>query len=101
MISAVAALSHVDEKQIDDWPILKLHKRATAYKRMIDYAVCAISEMNGVTWKSGNPAPHPFFEKIETVGILTPLGESGNTNIGISNSLPEDKRQAMSITQSL
>lgn len=102
LIAAVAALSNVDESEIDEWPILKLHKRATAYRRIIDYAVNSLGEMNGVSWKGGNPVPHPFFEKIETVsGILTPLGESGSSSIGISSSLPKAEQEAMGIPRSL
>lgn len=63
LISAVASLSGIEEREIDEWAILKLQKRTETYKRILDYLVCGFGEMSGTTWKSGNPVPHPFFSR--------------------------------------
>lgn len=65
LISSVAALSHADEKDIDEWPILKLEKRAQTYLRFMQYLVNGVGEMSGATWKGGNPVPHPYFERTD------------------------------------
>lgn len=63
-IGFVAALTHCDEGEIDEWPILKLQNRSEALRRTIDYAVCGINEGAGCTWKGGgNPVPHPWLRK--------------------------------------
>ena len=63
LISSVAALSGVDEKEIYDWPIAKLQSRQRAIHRAIDYIICGIGEAQGTKWKKGNPCPHPFFDR--------------------------------------
>lgn len=74
LICAVAALSGTDEAEIDEWPILKLEKRAESYRRVLSYLVCGIGELSGATWKNGNPAPHPFFKRMQGGdGLMRPL----------------------------
>ena len=63
LISAVAALSGVDEKDVYDWPIAKLQSRQRALHRAIDYIICGVGEAQGTKWKKGNPCPHPFFDR--------------------------------------
>lgn len=63
LISSVAALSSVDEKEIYDWPIAKLQSRQRALHRAIDYIICGVGEAQGTKWKKGNPCPHPFFDR--------------------------------------
>jgi len=63
LITAAAIISNVEEKEIYDWAILKLHKRLDTARRIIDYIVCGIGESQGTKWVGGNPAPHPWFEK--------------------------------------
>ena len=65
LISAVAALSGTEEAEIVEWPILKLTKRQRAFQRVLDYVICGIGQVNGTTWKGGNPHPHPFFDRKE------------------------------------
>lgn len=65
-VCAVATLTGAEETDIYDWPILKLEHRADALKRAMDYMVCGIGEASGTKWKTGNPAPHPFFERLRT-----------------------------------
>ncbi len=77
LISAVAVLSGVDESDVDEWPILKLQRRAESLRRILDYLVCGFGEVNGTTWKGGNPTPHPLLPRKRTgSGILTALGGS-------------------------
>lgn len=74
LVSAVSALSGTAERDIDEWPILKLQARSESYKRMMDYLICGFGEMNGTTWKTGNPTPHPFFRRaLNGGGLMTPM----------------------------
>lgn len=78
-ISAISALTGVEEETIDEWPILKFHRRSNSVKRVLDYLVCGFGEVNGTTWKGGNPTPHPFFAKAnDGNGILTAMGGSAD-----------------------
>ena len=63
LISAVAAMSGADEKEIYEWPIAKLQNRQRALHRVLDYLICGIGESQGTKWKKGNPAPNPFFDR--------------------------------------
>lgn len=63
LIESVAALSGVDEYEIDMWPIRKLLARQRALSRALGYVVCGIGEMQGAKWKSGNPFPSPIFAR--------------------------------------
>ena len=75
LICAVSSLSGVEESEIDEWPILKLNKRAESYRRILDYIVCGVGEASGTTWKEGNPTPHPFFAKLRNgSGVLPAMG---------------------------
>ena len=79
-ISAVSALTGVSEDEIDSWPILRFQRRSESFRRILDYLVCGIGECSGmVSWKNGNPHPHPFFNRIsEGSGILKALGGSAD-----------------------
>ena len=75
LISAVSALTHFDEDEIDNWPILKLNKRASSFERILAYIVCGIGEASGATWKNGNPNPHPYFGRADDgSGLFNPMG---------------------------
>lgn len=79
MIAGVSALSGAEEAEIEEWPILKLDTRMTAYRRLIDYIICGIGEVNGTTWKGGNPTPHPFFARADNgAGLFSVIGENNN-----------------------
>lgn len=74
LIAGVSALSGAEEEEIETWPILKLQNRQNAYRRAMDYTICAIAESQGTKWKGGNPHPSPWFERIrEESASLTPL----------------------------
>ena len=75
LVSSIAALSGVDEKEIYDWPIAKLQNRQRALHRVIDYMICGIGEASGAKWKKGNPVPNPFFDKISGSAAKVALGE--------------------------
>lgn len=63
LISSAAFITRTEEKDIYDWPILKLHNRLESAKRILDYMICGIGESQGTKWKGGNPVPHPWFER--------------------------------------
>ena len=78
-ISAISALTGVSEEEIDNWPILKLQRRSDAIRRVLDFLVCGFGEVNGTTWKGGNPTPHPFFARARNGnGVLTAMGGSAD-----------------------
>lgn len=62
-VTSAALVAGVDEKEVYNWEILKMHNRLDAAKRVIDYVVCGIGESQGTKWKGGNPHPHPWFDK--------------------------------------
>lgn len=66
LVSALAALTGTDERDIDEWPILKLKSREAAYSRILHFLVCGIGETQGTKWKGGNPYPSPFYDHIHT-----------------------------------
>lgn len=69
LISGMAALTGVEEEEIENWPILKLQRRQTSYQRVLDYLICGIGQMSGTTWKGGNPHPSPFFDRLDENGF--------------------------------
>lgn len=69
LVSAIALVTGEDEGEIDDWPILKLTNRQRSLQRILDYMICGIGQVNGTTWKGGNPHPSPFFDKSEDGGF--------------------------------
>lgn len=79
LISSAALITRTEEKDVYEWPILKLHNRLESAKRVIDYMICGIGESQGTSWKGGNPVPHPWFERQhkETTGVI-PLESFSN-----------------------
>ena len=69
LVSGVAALAGVDEVEVEEWPILKLQRRQESYQRIMDYMICGFGQVNGTTWKGGNPTPSPFFDKLDEDGF--------------------------------
>lgn len=65
MVHSIAALTNTDDAEIYDWPVLKLHNRMQAFKRVLDYMICGIGESQGTKWKGGNPCPNPWFDRIK------------------------------------
>ncbi len=51
------------DADVDEWAILKLHNKADAMRKVLDYVICSINAGNGCTWKGGNPCPHPWLER--------------------------------------
>ena len=79
LVSAAALIAKVEEKEIYEWPILKMNRRLESAKRIIDYIICGIGESQGTSWKGGNPFPHPWFErKTESNGGLMALDKFAN-----------------------
>ena len=79
LISSAAFITKTEEKDIYDWPILKLHNRLESAKRVLDYVICGIGESQGTKWGGGNPVPHPWFERMkkEKQGVI-PLESLAN-----------------------
>lgn len=79
LVSSAALVTRVEEKDIYDWPILKLNNRLEGAKRIIDYIICGIGESQGTSWKGGNPVPHPWFDRMrnEKAGVI-PLESFSN-----------------------
>lgn len=69
LICAVSALSGTEEREIEEWPILKLINRQKSYQRLLDYVICGVGQVSGKTWKGGNPHPSPFFDRAEKGGF--------------------------------
>lgn len=69
LISGVAALTGTDEAEIENWPILKLQRRQISFQRLLDYVICGFGQVNGTTWKGGNPTPSPFFDRADENGF--------------------------------
>ena len=65
-IAFVASLDHTEERDIYEWPVLKLKRREKTFSHILDYLICGIAEAQGTKWKEGNPFPHPFYDKIKT-----------------------------------
>lgn len=75
-ISFVAALSHIEETEIDEWPILKMKKRERTWTHLMRYLICGTAEAQGTKWKHGNPYPHPYYERADaTFGPLKNLSD--------------------------
>lgn len=82
LICSVATATGTEEAEIDDWAILKLARRAGSLQRMMDYMICGFAESQGTKWKSGNPAPHPFFRRAkEGSGALVSISEFGKSAV--------------------
>lgn len=63
-VAWVAALSHADEREIYNWPILMFERRAEVLKRTLDYLTVGIGQASGmVSYKDGNPVPSPYYER--------------------------------------
>ena len=77
-IAWVAALSHADETEIYEWPILKFERRADVMKRTLDYLMFGIGQSSGmVSFKDGNPVPSPYYAKITDSYAMRPIEEFG------------------------
>ena len=83
LIRSAAFVTQTEEKDIYDWPILKMHNRLESAKRILDYLVCGIGESQGTTWKGGNPVPHPWFgrQKKEKAGVIPLESFSGGQGL--------------------
>lgn len=65
LISTVAALSGSEERDLEDWPILKFQRRQEALERVLNFLICGVGETQGTKWKKGNPYPSPFFDRVQ------------------------------------
>lgn len=63
LVSFVSALSHAEETDIYDWPILKLNRRRDSYERVLQFLMCGLASANGAQFKGGNPVPSPIYAR--------------------------------------
>ena len=93
LVTAVATLDRRDEKEIYDWPILKLDRRRHAYERLLGFLIYGFASATGAQFKGGNPVPSPFFDRVETesIALVDMTQVVGNNQINISNEHPEQK----------
>ena len=66
LLSFVSSLTGTDEKDVYDWPILKLFRRRDTYERILSYLVYGFATVNGAKFKGGNPVPSPIFARKQT-----------------------------------
>lgn len=66
IVTAVSALERVSEREIMEWPILRLDRHAEAHRRILDYILFGFAATQGAFRNSGNPVPHPWFPKTDT-----------------------------------
>lgn len=62
-VTAAALVGKVEESEVYNWEILKMHNRLDAAQRVLDYVICGIGESQGTKWKGGNPHPNPWFAR--------------------------------------
>ena len=83
MIASVAYLSHLDEREIDEWTVLKFERRRNAIERDKKYMLYAQAEMSGmVKFKHGNPYLSWCFDKAE--GLSPVLRSTSDVNANVS-----------------
>lgn len=76
-VATVAALEHVEDAEIDEWPLLKLQVKTKTWQRILGYMTCTIAEARGTQWKRGNPWPSLFYDRVsEGNTALRPVEES-------------------------
>lgn len=87
LLSSVAYLSNVMEREIYGWSILEFEQRRRAIDRHLTYMVCNIGEMSGnVKWKNGNPSPSWCFDRSKDnlngfmleSDMISKFGKAGN-----------------------
>ncbi len=90
LISFAAAMSKAEEREVYDWPILKLNRRAEAFERTLQYLVCGISAASGAQFKGGNPVPSPIFarRKRESGALIDMDAFTRGQRVSVSETAP-------------
>lgn len=86
LISAVAYLSHIREKEIYGWTVREFERRRLAIERDKKFTLYGQAEISGmVSFKNGNPYPSWCFDVIDdSLGTMTMSELQGKTG-GINN----------------
>lgn len=86
LLSTIAVLSGKEEKEMYDWPILKLSRYRESYSRVLSFLVYGIASATGAKFKGGNPVPSPFFNRVEREsGALIDMGDfTGGKQVSVS-----------------
>lgn len=90
LISTISVLSGVTEKEIYDWPILRMNRARDAYSRILTFLVYGFASATGTKFKGGNPVPSPFFDRVsQESNALIDMGKfTSGQNVSISESGP-------------
>lgn len=90
LISSVAALSHTEEREIMDWPILKLYNRKRAWDRAFGFLLYGFAECSGAKFKGGNPVPSVFYDKAnrESTSLVEVSSVTGGKSVQVSETAP-------------
>lgn len=90
LISTLSVLSGRTEKEIYDWPILRMTRHRETYSRLIAHVIYGIASATGAKFKGGNPVPSPFFDRInQESDSLIDMGRFTNgKQVSISESGP-------------
>ncbi len=86
LISTLSVLSGTTEKEIYDWPILRMTRHREAYSRVLSYLVYGFASATGAKFKGGNPVPSPFFDRIsQDSDALIEMGKfTGGNQVSVS-----------------
>lgn len=101
LIASLATLTQAEEREIYDWPILKLNRRREALERVLQYLLCGISTAQGAQFKGGNPVPSPFFDRAKRDnGTLIDMGAvTGGRSVTVSKETPTQFQQTNNIKE--
>lgn len=91
LVTSVAVFDKREEKEVYDWPVLKLERRRQAYERMLDYLIYGFAMATGAKFKGGNPVPSAFFDRLKTdsAALVDLTSVVGNAQINVSEGAPE------------
>lgn len=93
LISSVAAFGMTEEKDIYDWPMLKLTRRREAYDRLFSHLIYGFAVASGAKFKGGNPVPSAFFDRIdrESTALVEMSSVTGGGTVSISEQGPNQE----------
>lgn len=90
LFSTLSVLSGTEERDLYDWPILRMTRHRDAYSRILNYLVCGFASANGAKFKGGNPVPSPFFDRLteESDALIDMASFTGGKEVSVSETAP-------------
>ena len=90
LLSTLAVLSGTGEKEIYDWPILRMQRYRDSYSRVLSFLIYGFASATGTKFKGGNPVPSPFFDRLNIDGgSLIDMGTfTGGKQVSVSEGGP-------------